>query len=149
MGRIDLIRSQEALSHPCEALSARPESFINQSPITSTGWRPDEQPNMAAMSGYIGLLRMPNDAACVLFDRVESPLHFGVELAWSTPRRRSPTEEGPASLARRCDSSDSLSTAPLVFSSERYPASFHRHFEPRQQASDHLMPLGGCDLGLS
>ena len=74
---------------------------------------------------------------------------FGVGLAWSMPPRRSPAEEGPASLARRCDSSDNLSTAPLVFPSERYQASFHRHFVPRQQASDHLMPLGGCDLGLS
>ena len=39
-------------------------------------WAPDEQANIAAMSGYIGLHGMPNDAACILFDRAEWPLHL-------------------------------------------------------------------------
>ena len=58
-------------------------------------------------------------------------------------------EEGPASLALRRDSSGNLSTGPLVFPSKRYQASFPCQFVLRQQASDHLMPLGVCHLGLS
>jgi hypothetical protein len=67
----------------------------------------------------------------------------------SMPLRCLVAEEGPASLAPRRDSSGNLSTGPLVFPSKRYQAFFPCHFVLRQQASDHLVPLGGCHLGLS